>query len=302
MKKSEIIRKISPEQADVVLLGVPFEGSSSAGRLGTSKGPNAVINQLHYYVEEFDYLIGSRTCDTTKISKKMLADIAGTRPKEMISRVEKNANLLYKRDIFPITIGGDHSVSIGAIKAAKEKYNNITVVQIDAHLDLRPSNADYAAGPKLVSEFAQCTPMYHVYNLGCSLVQIGIRAVSDIEQDFINKQNIGKNIFYANNLSEYSEIIEKIKDHDIYLTVDVDGFDPSVFPATTVPEPGGISWNWFIHFAKDLFTKKNVIGFDIVEVNPWSQDEYTEFSAAKLLYYLIGLKFLKRNENNSKKS
>jgi agmatinase len=291
MKKGSIIKNISKEEADVILLRVPFEVTASGGQ-GAKNGPEAVIKMLNFQVEEWDYLLQKNTSSQVKIIQDKVA-VSNLTPEEMLKAVYKKSLNYFSKGKFLAALGGEHSVSLGLVKAARKRFKNITVVQIDAHADLRNDNSDYEDNLKKITKYAHSCVMRRIYESACPIVQVGVRSLSPSEAEFIAKKNIKKNIFFVPLKENFKEIIAKIKTQKVYLTIDVDGFDPSVMPATGTPEPGGISWDWGIGFFQELFSKKEIIGLDIVEVASRHSDFITEFSTAKLLYHLIGLKFLR---------
>lgn len=288
MKKNNIIKNIPVENADVVLLQIPYEATVSCGT-GTKMGPKAIIDMLDYQVEEWDCLLGKRTCDEVNVVQKK-ASVSGFLPEEMVGKMQKTSLEYFSKNKFLISLGGEHSVSIGLAMAAKKFFGDITVVQIDAHADLRNDNSDYEENSKKITKYAHSCAMRRICDSGCRTVQIGIRSMSPEEADFVCNENI-KNIFFAPVVEKIGDIIKTIKTRKVYLTIDVDGFDPAVMPGTGTLEPGGISWDWGISFLNALFSKKEVVGMDVVEVAPRKDDCLTEFSAAKIIYHLIGLKF-----------
>ena len=289
MKKSDIIKKIKFQEADAVLLGAPYEKTVSDGE-GASRRPKAICDMLKYQVEEWDSILKKHTCREVDIAEKTIK-LQNLEPGKMVKAVTKEALAVMKQNKFLITLGGEHTVSLGSVAAAKIFFGKTTVFQIDAHADLRDDNHDYENNSKKVTKFSHSCIMRRVRELGCSIVQTGIRSMSPIEHDYIIREGIEKNIFYTPVKASRKEIISRCPTKKVYLTIDVDGFDPSVMPATGTPEPGGLSWNWTLGLLRELFSKREVVGFDIVEVAPRRGDSRTEFAAAKLLYHLIGLKF-----------
>ena len=289
MKKSSIIRKISLEEAKVVLLKVPYEETVS-GSLGASKGPQAISKMLSYQVEEWDCVLRRDVEKEVEIVEKNIP-VSKLKPEEVVKKVKQNTLSILNKGKFPVTLGGEHSVSLGAVLAAKEIFGNLTVVQIDAHADLRDDNGDYEKKETRISKYSHGCVMRRIYERGCGIVQVGIRSMSPKEYNFIVENKLERNIFYAPIKKSFSEIISRCLTEKVYLTIDVDGFDPSVMPATGTPEPGGISWEWGLQFFEKLFSQREIVGFDIVEVAPRKDDSRTEFAAAKLLYHLVGLKY-----------
>lgn len=291
MKKGNIIKNISVQKSDAVILQIPYEATVSGGQ-GTKNGPKAVIDMLDFQVEEWNYLLQKNTSDKVKIIQDK-ATVAGLSPEKMVEAVRKKTSDYFSKKKFVAALGGEHSVSLGVAMVAKKYFKDITVIQIDAHADLRNDNSDYEDNPKKITKYAHSCVMRRIYNLGCPIVQVGIRSLSPSEAKFIAKENIKKNIFFAPVKENFKEIIARIPTKKVYLTIDIDGFDPAVMPATGTPEPGGLSWDWGIRFFQELFSKKEIIGLDIVEVAPKKGETLTEFSVAKMLYHLIGLKFKK---------
>lgn len=270
---------------------VPYEKTLSGAR-GAAKGPKAITDMLDYQVEEWDYFIGASICHKVSVAGKELK-VAHLSPQEMVKAVGRSAKDYFDMGKFLITLGGEHSVSLGAVSAARECSGDFTVLQIDAHADLRDDNSDYEDDSQKITKYAHSCVMRRIYELGLPIVQIGIRSFSSQEAQFIKKEKMEKNIFYAPVAEDYGKIISRCNTKKIYITIDVDGFDPAFMPATGTPEPGGLSWDWTLGLLRRLFLEKEIIGFDIVEVAPRETDYLTEFAAAKLLYHLIGLKFLR---------
>jgi len=291
VQKGSIIKNISKDEADAVLLKVPYEGTVSGGT-GAAEGPDAITEMLNYQVEYWDIFLRANIGDKVKIAQEDV-DIKGMSPQDVMKEIEAKAKNCFDKGKFVVTLGGEHSVSLGSISAAKKHFENLTVLQIDAHADLRDDNSDYEDDPEKITKYAHSCVMRRVYDLGCPIVQVGIRSLSPSEAEFVEEKKIGENIFYTPISADYRKIISKCKTDKVYVTIDVDGFDPAVMPATGTPEPGGLSWDWTVGLLRELFSKKEIIGFDIVEVAPNKDSYLTEFAAAKLLYRLIGLKFLR---------
>ncbi|MED9995685.1 MAG: agmatinase, partial [Paludibacteraceae bacterium] len=184
---------------------------------------------------------------------------------------------------FPVTIGGNHTVSIGAIRAMAQKYNNLTVLQLDAHSDLRPSYEgsplNHACVMNRAAEVAKIT-------------QIGIRSQCVEELPFFEKDRL----FYAHQIFDNNNWQQKAIDtltENVYVTIDLDVFDPSVLPSTGTPEPGGLTYYQVLHFLRSVFASKNVVGFDIVELCPNPIDKASDYLAARLAYQLMTYQTLK---------
>lgn len=286
MIKPIVSDKTSKHEA--VIIPVPYEATAS-GEKGAAKGPEAVINVLTYQLEDYDRILESITFEKVKITPLEELKVRDLKPEEMVEAVKKEVDKLKKTDKFPIILGGEHSVSIGAIKSLKEEHKDLTVVQIDAHLDLRDSDSDYNIDNP--SSFAHSCVMRRARDFGCSTVQVGIRMIHSGELEYAKKEKILDTIFQCPVKATPEEIIKKIKSKNVYLTIDVDGLDPSQMPGTGTPVQGGLGWYPTIDIIRKVFEKKNVVGADIVEVSPLPGSALTERGAAQLLYHIVGFKY-----------
>lgn len=289
MKTSEIIRDIPLSKADVVLIGVPYEKTVS-GEPGTSKAPVEICCQLKEQVEEFDLLLRKRICADAKIIERHFDYLADKEPGEMVKEVSILVEEMIRAGKFPVILGGEHTVSLGAIQFARKYFRDVTIVQFDAHADMRDDTGDYEEIPQKI---AHSTVMRRAWEMGNQIIQVGIRSMSEMEHNFLCQHDLMKNVVSANFWGSSEEIVDRIEYPNVYLTVDVDVFSGADFPGTGTFEPGGISWDKFMHIAALLFQKKNIVGFDVVEVIPREFDTRTEYAAAKLVYNLIGRKFCK---------
>jgi agmatinase len=177
-------------------------------------------------------------------------------------------------------LGGEHTISIGLVKAHKEKYRNLSVLQLDAHADLRESYQD--------SKYSHACVMRRI-NEFCDYVGVGIRNISKEEIAFAKKEKI--KIFFARDIKDKPEFGDEVLDHlseNVYLTFDLDFLDPSIMPAVGTPEPGGPGWYETLDFLKKIIQNKNVVGLDLVELSPLPGIIAPDFLAAKLLYKIIG--------------
>ena len=195
---------------------------------------------------------------------------------------------------FVVGLGGEHTVSLGLLLAVREFFGKISVVVEDAHGDLRWDTSDYDPKPK---EIAHSTVMWHIHNSGVDVFQHGIRSMSAKELVYAARSGLWKNISFAHSLAGCA-LINAIKTEKVFLSIDVDGFDPSIMPATGTPEPGGVLWGPFMFFARDLIQSKEVVVFDLVEVS--QGDDFsvadrtrTAYNAALLIHQLLCYKFRK---------
>ncbi len=267
----------------VVILPVPYEQTTSYGK-GTSKGPKAIINASHY-VEFFDEEMNRELCfeKGKGICTLHSIDFKNLKEKKAHDSIYKNVKRLIDDGKFVVTLGGEHSISTAPIKAHFDSYKNLSILHFDAHSDLREeyegtkfSHASFAAR---VSEFTT------------SITQVGIRAQCREEYDFIKAKKI--HTFYAFEIRDgkygndwQSRVIDTLKEN-VYITFDVDYFDPSVMPSTGTPEPDGFYWHETMKLLKMLGEKKRVTGFDVVELSPRKDFPFPDFLTAKLIYKML---------------
>jgi agmatinase len=206
-------------------------------------------------------------------------------PESVFEIVYNKTKQLLKTNKFLTFFGGEHSISIGIIKAFYQKYPNITILQLDAHSDLRASY--------LGSKYNHSCAL-HDANKNSNLIQVGIRSMDISEKQYLNKEKcfFAEDMYFSNDWIDDSI---RLMTDDIYITIDLDFLDPSIMPATGTPEPGGIDWNKCITYLKTVFKEKNVVGFDIVELAPIENNKGPNFLTAKLYYKLLSYKF-KYNE------
>jgi len=286
-----IINEKNIEKADVVLLSAPYEKTASSHK-GTVNGPKKVIECLNTQIEFFDRKLKLEINDFVKIAHQNLGNLEKLSPVKTLAKIKNAADFLVKKNKFVFLLGGEHSVSIGVFQALAQKYNpkDVTILQIDAHCDLREDDSDYSDHP---SDLAHSTVMRHASKLGYNIVQVGIRTYSKDEYEyFSNPKNKIKTFQWGlDDKPKIEEIIKSIKTKYVYLTIDVDGFDPSVMPGTGTPVPDGLKWKYGVKLIEKLISKFNLIGADIVEVSPIHDSVLTEYSAAQLVYTIIANKF-----------
>jgi agmatinase len=274
------------DHSKVVIVPVPYEATVSYGK-GTSKAPAAVL-EASQQVELFDdelwiepHKIGIYTHEAV-----LMDPVVGAESPTAFQALHDVISPIIETGKFPISIGGEHSLSLGAIKACAKRYPDLSILQIDAHGDLRKS---YDGNP-----YSHASVAYHVYKaLPQPLItQVGIRNISQEEANWLEEDKPNINIFWARNQERWNfhEIIHTLSDN-VYLTIDVDGLDSSVMPSTGTPEPGGMSWYQLIDLIKVLCIRKNVVGADIVELAPIPNLHAPDFLVAKLLYKLIGYRY-----------
>lgn len=203
-------------------------------------------------------------------------------PSSTIKAVEKTVEKYVRRGKFPVILGGEHTVSLGVISPLKRKYEKFSVLQLDAHGDLR----DEYQGTKWNHA---CTAR-RIVDQGITLIQAGVRSLSEEEERFLKKGAV--KTYYAhelrgNPLEVVNAIVSNLEDQ-VYITVDLDFFDPGVMPAVGTPEPGGVDWYTALDLLSEVFKRKKVIGFDVVELSPLPGMVAPDFFAAKLTYRMMG--------------
>lgn len=285
-----IINEKNIEKADVVLLSAPYEKTASSHK-GTVNGPSAVIKCLDTQIEFFDRKFKTEIIDFVKIAYQDLGNLEQFSPAKTLQKIKTAAQKLVKDDKFIFLLGGEHSVSIGVFQALTEKYDpkDVTILQIDAHCDLRKDDSDYSDEP---SPLAHSTVMRHASELGFPIVEVGIRTYSKDEYEYFSDKKNNITVFeWEKTITSVEKILESIKTKYLYLTIDIDGFDPSFMPGTGTPVQGGLSWYYGIDLIEKAITKSELIGADIVEVSPIQGSVLTEYGAAQLCYTIIANKF-----------
>ena len=267
------------DEAKVVLIPVPYDGTSTWQK-GADKGPDAFLDASEN-MELYDIETN------TEVYKKgiYLAPpvTEDSSPEKMVEAVYKTTKNYIKQEKFVTLFGGEHSVSIGSIKAFNESFSDLTVVQLDAHADLRPeyegSTCNHACA-------------LHEASKTTNLIQVGIRSMDISEKDHMDENQV----YFAHDLYEdWQEDAIGQMTPNVFITIDLDAFDPSIMPSTGTPEPGGLFWYETLEFLKMMFKKKNVVGFDIVELCPDKKEKSSDFLAAKLYYKMLSYKFKYQN-------
>ncbi|HLG35344.1 MAG TPA: agmatinase [Bacteroidia bacterium] len=270
----------SYEKSRFVIQQIPYEHTSSYLQ-GSAKGPAAMIAASHY-VEFYDEVLDMETFRHAGIATLPEINFNGKTDADAVELIEAKTQKLLIDKKFVVSFGAEHTVTLGLAKAHAKKFGNLSVLQIDAHSDLR----DTYHGNK----FSHACVMARVHELGLNLVQIGIRAQCKEEAELIKSS---KNIstFYAHQIRADNNWISKATGsltENVYITMDADGFDPSVVPAVGTAEPGGLFWEEVNQLLLHVVKNKNVVGFDIVEIAPTEGQILSEYTMAKLAYRLIG--------------
>ena len=263
-----------------VIQQVPYEHTSSY-LAGSDKGPAAIV-KASQYVELYDEELDAETYKTCGIATLKALDFKNKTNKKAVDYIEKETLALLNDKKFVVSLGAEHTVTLGFVKAHIQKYKNVSVLQIDAHSDLRESYHN--------NIYSHASVMKRIYDLGLNIVQAGIRAQC-IEEAQLIKKSKRLHTYYAHNIRKDAKWIDKaVKDlsENVYVTIDADGFDPSVIPSVGTAEPNGLFWNETLALLKKTAKEKNIIGFDIVECAPTKGNILSEYTLAKLGYRIIG--------------
>jgi agmatinase len=265
------------ENAEVVIIPVPYDGTSTWVK-GADKGPEAIIEasaNMELYDIETDseaYRKGIFTAQPIKPRSS---------PEDMVEAVRQKVQEHLQKGKFTVVIGGEHSISVGAVKAHVGQYGDMTVLQLDAHSDLR----DEYEG----SKYSHACVMARIREL-CPIVQVGIRSMDSSEKEALDSSRV----FFARDIVESTswvdEVVAKLS-QKVYVTIDLDVFDPSVMPSTGTPEPGGLDWYGVLALLRAVCDRRDVTGFDVAELCPDSRNKAPDFLAAKLIYKLLSYKF-----------
>ena len=265
------------ENAEIVIIPVAFDGTGATIK-GTDKGPVAIIEasaNMELYDIETDSEVYKRGIFTEEITGGNITT------NEMIYAVNETTQYYLENNKFVVVIGGEHSVSIGSIKAHAKHFQNLTVLQLDAQADLRE---EYNG-----SKYNHACVMARTKEL-CPIVQVGIRSMDSSEKESMDKASVFfvKDIY--NKRDWIKAVISKLSEN-FYITIDLNVFDPSIMPSTGTPEPGGLLWYDVLELLKTVSKKKNLVGFDVVELCPDVRNSAPDFLAAKLIYKLLSYKF-----------
>jgi agmatinase len=264
------------QNSKIAVLPIPFDETSS-WISGSKGGPKAIIEasmNMELYDIETDsevYKNGIFTSD----------EILSNSSEEMIKSVYNRVAKLIKDGKFVVSIGGEHSISLPVIKAHHEAYQDTSILHLDAHSDMRDSY--------LSNKYSHACVMARVKEITENIISVGIRSMDSSELENIIKDKT----FFAADIYDSEEWGKKAianLEENVYITLDLDVFDPAFLPSTGTPEPGGLDWYTVIKFLKEVCNNRNLIGFDVVELCP-SENKASDFLAAKLIYKLLSYKF-----------
>jgi agmatinase len=269
----------NPDKSQIAILPVPYDGTSTWVK-GADKGPQAILD-ASYSIEYYDPETG-REVYTRGIFTEP-AVVGFDKPEDLAKVVRGRIERLLSKGKFPVLLGGEHSVSIGAIEAFADKFENLTILQLDAHADLRDSYEGSTHNHACVMARAKER---------CPIVQVGIRSVEADEKKAMDEGRV----FFAHSIFDgggdaWIDQVVSLLTENVYLTIDLDVFDPSIMPATGTPEPGGMRWYEALKLIRRICASRNLVGFDLVELCPREMLWASDLLAAKLLYKILTYKF-----------
>jgi agmatinase len=261
----------------IAIVPVPFD-QTSTWRKGADKGPTAII-EASAHMELYDI-----TTDSEVYRKGIYTDrpVEESSSEAMVAAVRRRVGDHLASGRFAVLLGGEHSVTLGSVQAHLEKHPRLSVLQLDAHSDLR---SEYES-----SIYNHACVMARVQEL-CPIVQVGIRSM-----DADEKQNMDPGrVFFAERIDRsdtlwHQNVLIGLTD-PVYITIDLDVFDPGIMPATGTPEPGGLGWYDVLGLLETVIRNRNVVGFDVVELCPIASNKAPDFLAAKLIYKLLSFIF-----------
>ncbi len=274
-------------EAKTVILPIPYEKTTTY-RKGCQYGPGAILeasNQLEAYDIELEREVCLETGIYTHQAIASTITNPDLTPEAMLEITTNTVGQLIAAGKFVIALGGEHSITAGVVKAYQQMLSEpFTVIQIDAHGDLRHSYED--------SIYNHACVMRRIVDMGLPTLAVGIRSICREEAQLIKEQQIpviwAKDIYHQVDWLETA--LEQIKTEQVFITIDLDGLDSSVVPGVGTPQPGGLNWYELTNFLQAVFKRHQVIGCDVMELAPTSDSVVSEFTAAKLVYKLVGYK------------
>lgn len=268
------------ETAAIAILPVAYDGTSTWLK-GADKGPQAIL-EASPNMEFYDIETDSEVFKQGIATLDMITE--NTSPEAMAHEVEVRIDQILKDKKFPVLLGGEHSVSIGAFQAIAKYYDTFSILQLDAHSDMRD---EYEGSP-----YNHACVMARGKDVTPSIAQVGIRSTAIEEKHNIDPDRI----FYAHEIKESGdstwmyEVSQKLHDH-VYITIDLDVLDPAYMPSTGTPEPDGLTYREILTLLKLINERHNIIGLDVVELCPNEINKAPDFLASKLIYQLLSIRF-----------
>ncbi|MEK7569745.1 MAG: agmatinase [Patescibacteria group bacterium] len=285
------------KDADAVIVSAGYERTVSSHK-GTAAGPARVVEMLNTQIEFYDRKFRKNVKDFIQIAHEDLGDLSKFTPEQTRELIKAKCEKFVQAGKFIFLLGGEHTVSLGHLDALVEMHDpkSVTILDIDAHCDLRDDDSDY--NDVSPSRLAHSTVMRRASELGYPIAQVGVRTYSQEEHEYFSNPKNNITVFEWGNKEKkektpVDEILKAIRTKDVYLSIDVDGFDPAHMPGTGTPVLGGIGWWYGIELLEKVVTSCNLLGADIVEVSPQEDTVLTEYGAAQLCYTILANKFRK---------
>lgn len=272
----------SYEGAAAVILPIPYEGTVSYGQ-GTREGPRAIIYASRQ-VELYDRELDDEPAITHGVHTLPAIAPVVSGPEATVDAIGVYAEEHMRAGKLVVGLGGEHTVSVGVARAVQAVHGDFVMVQIDAHSDLR----DEYEG----SRYSHACIARRVLDLGASVIQFGIRSVCREEIDLIRAEPEGVRVFFAEDVhagGHLEELAQKVRGRKVFLTIDLDGFDPSIMPATGTPEPNGLNWSQGLEIIRTVAREAEIVAIDCVELAPVPGLHGSDFFAAKLVYKTLSL-------------
>lgn len=263
----------SPSDSRFTVIKAPFDATSTWIK-GADRGPDAII-EASTHLELYDIETDSEAFRSGIATRDEAIEASSV--EEMVSSVEGVVGAFLVNGTIPVLLGGEHSVTIGSVRAAAKVFPKLSVLQLDAHTDLRP---EYEGSP-----LNHACVMARVLE-SCPAVQVGIRSMDASERPFLRKGRV----FFARDIVYDTAWIDRVVDElsdEVYVTFDLDVLDPSIMPATGTPEPGGLLWYDSLRLLRKVARRKRIVAFDVVELCPGTRDQASAFLAAKLIYKIM---------------
>ncbi len=275
------VHKQDFQKAKVVIFPIPYEGTVSFSS-GTNAGPYSIIENSRYLDEmldaaEKDKLVGLASTDVFTLDEIVVSKDSPAKALDGVQQVITDKAV--REGKFPITLGGEHSITYGAVKAVKQKIKDISVLHFDAHTDFLNSFEG--------TKWSHACVMRRIRELNVPTVSIGIRNINAESEQYIRKHRI-RTVYYAPNIPPLKTVLKGLT-RNVYITFDFDCFDPSIMPSVGTPEPGGLGWYEVLNFVEKVFRSVNIVGADAVELKPIPGLEAPNFLAAKLVYNFMKL-------------
>jgi agmatinase len=267
----------SPERSKIVILPVPYDGTSTWVK-GADRGPNALLRASEN-LERYDIETESEVFRHGIYTDRPVLEDAT--PEALVAQVRDRVDGHLSNERFTVVVGGEHSVSVGAVEAHAQRNPRMSVLQLDAHADLREAYEG--------SRYNHACVMARVREL-CPIVQVGIRSMDISEKASMDPDRV----FFAHQIHGRTGWVERVVEQlteRVYVTIDLDAFDPSIMPSTGTPEPGGLLWYDVLALLKTVCRRRSVVGFDVVELCPVETNWGPDFLAAKLIYKMLSYRF-----------